>query len=80
MSGYLVFFSMFLLGLSFLDPLHFAPWLTFISEILVFFSGLLLVLAIRNVEITTSKLFLVSYIFTLIPIIQCFLGIIGFVA
>lgn len=78
MSGYLVFFSMFLLGLSFLDPLHFAPWVTFISEILVFFSGLLLVLAIRNVEITTSKLFLVSYIFTSIPIIQYFLGVISY--
>lgn len=75
MSRYLVFFSMLFFGLSFLDPLHFAPWLTFISEMLVLVSCLLLILSTCNNNIILEKKSLLLLLIVLLPFIQYLFGI-----
>ncbi|MBB6363075.1 MULTISPECIES: PglL family O-oligosaccharyltransferase [Acinetobacter] len=69
----LVFF--FLLGISYLIPLHFNPWLTFISEILVFVGCIFLTVNLfKNKNIIFPKIIIPIFLLSLLPLFQYFFG------
>lgn len=68
----LVFF--FLLGISYLIPLHFNPWLTFLSEILVFSSCIFLFLAFFKEKIILPKILIPIFLLSFLPLFQYFFG------
>lgn len=68
----LVFF--FLLGISYLIPLHFNPWLTFLSEILVFSSCIFLFLAFFKEKIILPKILIPLFLLSFLPLFQYFFG------
>lgn len=72
-TGILIF--LFFLGISYLIPIHYNPWLTFLSEILVLsgFSFLLLI-SFNNKIIILPKNLIPIFLLSLIPIIQYFFG------
>lgn len=68
----LILFSAFLFVFSILNPIHFNPWPSFLSEIICYISFLLLL--IFNLIEKISKKILIIFSFSLIPIVQFFFG------
>ena len=66
--------SFFLLGISYLIPLHFNPWLTFLSEILVFSSCIFLFLAFFKEKIILPKILIPLFLLSFLPLFQYFFG------
>ena len=66
--------SFFLLGISYLIPLHFNPWLTFLSEILVFSSCVFLFLAFFKEKIILPKILIPLFLLSFLPLFQYFFG------
>lgn len=71
-----IFFILFLLfiSVSYLIPIHFKPWSSFLSEIPVFYGVLFLILSHYKKKIIIPKLFFPLFIFSFIPIIQFLMG------
>lgn len=63
-----------LLGISYLVPLHYNPWLTFLSEILVFSSCVFLFLAFFKEKIILPKILIPLFLLSFLPLFQYFFG------
>lgn len=63
-----------LLGISYLVPLHYNPWLTFLSEILVFSSCCFFFLSFYKEKIVLPKILIPIFLLSLLPLIQYSLG------
>ncbi|MDM1338032.1 O-antigen ligase C-terminal domain-containing protein [Acinetobacter indicus] len=63
-----------LLGISYLVPIHYNPWLTFLSEILVFSSCVFLFLAFYKEKIILPRILIPLFLLSLLPLFQYFFG------
>lgn len=63
-----------LLGISYLVPLHYNPWLTFLSEILVFSSCVFLFLDFFKEKIILPKILIPLFFLSFLPLFQYFFG------
>ncbi|MFT0694527.1 O-antigen ligase family protein [Acinetobacter bereziniae] len=68
----LLFFAGVVFSFSFLNPIHFNPWSSFLSEVIFFISFLLLFLFTPIIKI--PKNILIIFCFSLIPIVQFIFG------
>lgn len=68
----LLFFAGVVFSFSFLNPIHFNPWSSFLSEIICYISFLLLILFIPIIKIPRNVLIIFS--FSLMPIAQFIFG------
>lgn len=72
-KNYFLIFSVFLIiSFSFLNPIHFNPWPSFLSEI-IFFIGFLYLVLISKVIYIPKKILFILFL-SIIPIIQFLLG------
>lgn len=72
-------FFLFSIGVSYLVPIHYSPWLTFLSEILVFVGCIFLILSFfNNKNIILPKNIIPIFLLSFLPVIQFFLGQIYF--
>lgn len=69
-----IFLFLFLLSISYLIPLHFAPWLTFLSEICVFLGVFFLFFISYKKDIVVPRAFVPLLIIPFIPFVQFFFG------
>lgn len=70
--GVLIF--LLFLGISYLIPIHYNPWLTFLSEVLVFSSCVFLFLASFKEKIILPKILIPVFLLSFLPLFQFFLG------
>ena len=63
-----------LLGISYLVPLHYNPWLTFLSEILVFSSCCFFFLSFYKEKIVLPKILIPIFLLSFLPLFQYFFG------
>lgn len=74
MKNLLIILFFILLGISYLVPIHYNPWLTFLSEILVFSSCVFLFLAFFKEKIILPKILIPLFLLSLLPLFQYFFG------
>lgn len=74
MKFFLFILFLFFITISYLIPIHFKPWTTFLSEISVFFGVLFLILSQYKEKIIVLKVFFPLFIFSFLPLIQFLMG------
>lgn len=70
--GVLIF--LLFLGMSYLIPIHYNPWLTFLSEILVFSGCIFIFLAFFKEKIILPKILIPLFLLSFLPLFQYFFG------
>ncbi|MFT4022016.1 MAG: O-antigen ligase family protein, partial [Acinetobacter sp.] len=75
MQRYILFVVAVLLGLSWLSPYHYTPWLTFSSELLAYAAALCLLGLYIHRPLLLTKMHVPLLIMVLIPLIQWVFGI-----
>lgn len=80
MNKIIVTFSIAILGISYLIPLHYNPWLTFLSEILVYICCLFLFLNFYKEKIILPKILVPILLLSTFPLFQYFFGQVYFLS